>query len=312
MDKSSPPAAISILAGGLAGASETLVTYPAEFVKTRRQLENVTLGKKSTSSLTILRSTLQSVGLSGIYAGCQTLAVSNALKSGVRFFSFETAKRQLTPYFEKGASQHTGTTAKNPWLNLVAGLCAGATESLLIVTPGESLKTRVIHDAASGGQLGKLPLARIVTQTVRQHGILSLWRGFTPVLCKQGTNSAVRFTTFGALKDKLQEIWPSSVNGTTATMIAGAGSGVVTVYASMPFDNVKTRMQGIGSSNGRMLSVAGQMLANEGVSVFWKATTPRLVRLTLSSSVTFMVYDKVIKIYNAAMTERHAATAKMG
>lgn len=52
-------------------------------------------------------------------------------------------------------------------------------------------------------------------------------------------------------------------------------------YASMPFDNVKTRMQSSGKSGMRMTLVASQMLASEGLLVFWRATTPRLVRLTV-------------------------------
>jgi len=222
MDKKSTSITGTILAGGLAGATETCVTYPAEFVKTRRQLETRSLGRPATSSLAILRDT---VPKSNIYAGCQTLAISNALKSGIRFFSFESAKRALTPYFG-GAS---GGAARNPWLNLSAGLCAGATESIFVVTPGESLKTRVIHDSANGGRLGKMSLPQIVAQTVKADGVLSLWRGLTPVLCKQGTNSAVRFTTFGALREGLRERWPEAMAGTTSTMLAGAGSGVVTV-----------------------------------------------------------------------------------
>ena len=91
------------------------------------------------------------------------------------------------------------------------------------------MKTRVIHDAASGGHLGRLSVSQLVAHTVRQDGVLSLWRGLTPVLCKQATNSAVRFTTFAALKDKLREAWPEKMGGATATMIAGAGSGVMTV-----------------------------------------------------------------------------------
>jgi hypothetical protein len=55
-------------------------------------------------------------------------------------------------------------------------------------------------------------------------------------------------------------------------------------YASMPFDNVKTRMQSTGKSGMRMTSVASQMLASEGLLVFWRATTPRLVRLTVSTA----------------------------
>ncbi|KAH7355655.1 mitochondrial carrier domain-containing protein [Pyrenochaeta sp. MPI-SDFR-AT-0127] len=304
MDRSRGPqsAAAGIIAGSLAGASETFVTYPAEFVKTRRQLQSLTTGNVSASSIRILRSTLQNPGVRGIYAGCQTLAISNAMKSGVRFISFETAKQKLA--FVLQPIFGTGTMEKNPWLNLAAGICAGATESILVVTPGERLKTIVVHDAALGGQLNRMPLSRIFGQTIRRDGFLSLWRGLTPVICKQGTNSAVRFTSFGALKDQLSKIWPDNINGTAATIIAGAGSGVLTVYASMPFDKVKTRMQSIGSPGQRMISVAAHMFATEGARVFWKATTPRLVRLTLSSSITFTVYDYSRKVIDSLTTTR--------
>lgn len=113
---------------------------------------------------------------------------------------------------------------------------------------------------------------------------------------KQGTNSAVRFATFGAFRDHLSSLptLRENVGTSGTTFLAGAGSGIVTVYASMPFDNIKTRMQSIGSERG-MVKTVRKMLREEGVGVFWKATTPRLVRLTLSSSITFTVYDWVVK-----------------
>jgi solute carrier family 25 citrate transporter 1 len=80
-------------------------------------------------------------------------------------------------------------------------------------------------------------------------------------------------------------------------------------YASMPFDNIKTRMQSIGNKYTRMTSCAVHMAKTEGIKVFWKATTPRLVRLTLSSSITFMVYDKAVGIMNS-LTAPELSTAK--
>lgn len=103
------------------------------------------------------------------------------------------------------------------------------TESVLVVTPGEYLKTVVIHDAAMGGRLGQQSLFQIIGQAVRQNGVLSLWRGLVPVVCKQGTNSAVRFTTFGVMRDKLRQTWPEKMSDSASTFIAGAGSGVITV-----------------------------------------------------------------------------------
>ncbi|KAK5732386.1 hypothetical protein LTR17_010562 [Elasticomyces elasticus] len=293
-----PSSIVSILAGGVAGASETLVTYPAEFVKTRRQLPTA----KNASSSSIIRSTLSTSGLTGIYSGCKALALSNALKSGIRFYSFETARTNLPLLLP--------SLAGSPLVNVFAGLCAGVAESVIIVTPGEAVKTRIIH-AASGtpSSIAQMSLTQTIGHIVRHEGILALWKGLGPVVCKQGTNSLVRFATFGAIKDELnaRPSTKSALGATGITFAAGAASGVVTVYASMPFDNIKTRMQCVGSTDRSMLSCARGMLANEGVKVFWKATTPRLVRLTLSSSITFTVYDWIVRA-----SKRYDGSIKLG
>jgi solute carrier family 25 citrate transporter 1 len=53
----------------------------------------------------------------------------------------------------------------------------------------------------------------------------------------------------------------------------------------MPFDNIKTRMQSIGSNYSGLLDCGKKMLAAEGVAVFWRGTTPRLVRVMVSLPV---------------------------
>ncbi|EMC96293.1 hypothetical protein BAUCODRAFT_147923 [Baudoinia panamericana UAMH 10762] len=279
-----PSTAVTLFAGSIAGASETICTYPAEFVKTRRQLPST----RNLSTLAIIRSTLSTSCLKGLYSGCTALAVSNAAKSGIRFYSFDASHNYL--------SKAVPALQKSPLLNVYAGLCAGITESILVVTPGETVKTKMIH--ASAQNVGpKASIVNTIRQVIRSEGVLSLWRGLGPVLCKQGTNSAVRFATFGAFKDRLNSTSSlrNTIGSSGVTFLAGAGSGVVTVYASMPFDNIKTRMQSIGSMDRSMLTCARKMLLSEGVTVFWKATTPRLVRLTLSSSITFTVYDWVVR-----------------
>jgi hypothetical protein len=52
-------------------------------------------------------------------------------------------------------------------------------------------------------------------------------------------------------------------------------------YASMPFDNIKTRMQSKGHDYQGMLNCAMRTLRGEGVTAFWIGTTPRLARLTV-------------------------------
>lgn len=53
----------------------------------------------------------------------------------------------------------------------------------------------------------------------------------------------------------------------------------------MPFDNIKTRMQSIGSQYKRVIDYARKILINEGVTAFWRGTGPRLVRVIVSPQI---------------------------
>ncbi|WYZ43143.1 hypothetical protein EsH8_VI_000842 [Colletotrichum jinshuiense] len=299
-----------VLAGGVAGVSETLVTYPAEFVKTRRQLHFKAGGDASTrpppSSLSILRDTVRRSGVTGVYSGVQALAASNAAKSGIRFLSFETARARLDAI----AGTEPGRKPRAAWINVVSGLSAGVAESILVVTPGEAIKTKMIHDAssASGGRFANGGLAGAVAVLVREEGVRGLWSGLAPVLCKQGTNSAVRFTTFAMLQERVAALWPSLDGSVGSTLVLGGISGVFTVYASMPFDNIKTRMQSVDARYKGMLDCAAQTLRSDGILAFWRGTSPRLVRLTLSSGITFTVYDQVVRLMKPKRADDNAGS----
>ncbi|KAJ0296208.1 hypothetical protein COL5a_005036 [Colletotrichum fioriniae] len=325
-----------IVAGGVAGVSETLVTYPAEYVKTRRQLyfkatANAATAKASPppSSLAIIRDTVRTSGVRGIYSGVQALAASNAAKSGIRFLAFETTRSKLDALSgsESPASGGPGSGRKPraAWINVVSGLSAGVAESIAVVTPGEAIKTKMIHAAAAAtsssspsssaagsasSQLANRGLISAVRILIREEGIRGLWSGLTPVLCKQGTNSAVRFTTFAMLQERVAARWPQLEGGVGSTLVLGGVSGVFTVYASMPFDNIKTRMQSVQSADARyagMVDCAARILRSDGVFAFWRGTSPRLVRLTLSSGITFTVYDQVVRLMKSSQTERKAS-----
>lgn len=109
----------SLLAGTAAGAIEGFVTYPTEYAKTQLQfaagkgiskvctcvvllmwyfgLKELIVTTPSTlqGPISILRETIASKGITGIYAGCSALVVGNAVKAGVRFLSYDQYKSLL-------------------------------------------------------------------------------------------------------------------------------------------------------------------------------------------------------------------------
>ncbi|KAH8194775.1 hypothetical protein TruAng_011058 [Truncatella angustata] len=172
--------ATKIVAGGVAGVSETIITYPAEFVKTWRQLYTQSGGQHGAPrSFTILRSTLAQSGFSGVYSGCQALATSNAFKAGIRFLTFETSRDQIDRLIGLRAGER-----RSPWVNVLSGLSAGAVESVFVVTPGEALKTRMIHAASTAKETNQAQsISDAVKSLLRERGIGGLWSGLGPVLC---------------------------------------------------------------------------------------------------------------------------------
>lgn len=230
-----PSVFATILAGSCAGASETIVTvrylskafklesnlaqFPFEFLKTRRQLP----AYSSQTTATIVRNVYASSGFQGFYAGCSTLVVSNAIKASVRFLSFSAAQSYFGKHLRSVGVGSTG-------VNVVAGLSAGVAESILVVTPGECVKTRMIQQAGNRTGIERLTPITALRDMIRHEGILAPWKGMGPVLLKQGTNSAVRFSTFESLKKEVATRWPGQEQSVAMNLLLGGISGVVTVY----------------------------------------------------------------------------------
>lgn len=129
----------SLTAGAIAGAIEASVTYPTEFVKTTLQIQSKSNSILYKGPIDCVKKTIKTKGISGLYKGMSALVAGTAAKAGIRFLSFEKFKSLL--------SDDNGQLSSGR--RVIAGLGAGLTEGLLIVTPTETIKTKLIHDALS-------------------------------------------------------------------------------------------------------------------------------------------------------------------
>lgn len=109
---SRPRSLDSLLAGGLAGAVEGLVTFPTDLCKTRLQLVQQQEARKASSLviafdllielsgqaqglIAMMKAIYLKGGFKGFYAGAPPVVVGNAVKSCVRFASYERFKALL-------------------------------------------------------------------------------------------------------------------------------------------------------------------------------------------------------------------------
>ncbi|EHK21075.1 uncharacterized protein TRIVIDRAFT_223342 [Trichoderma virens Gv29-8] len=279
--KQRPNALRSIIAGSTAGAIEIAITYPAEFAKTRSQLNRrLAEGKKLP---------WPPFGAQW-YAGCTTLIIGNSAKAGIRFVAFDQFKSLLADENGKLSGPRT----------VLAGFGAGVTESLLAVTPTESIKTTLIDDRKSAkprmrGFLHAVPII------ARERGIRGFFQGFVPTTARQAANSATRFGAYNFFKQIAESYTaPGEKLGTIGTFAMGGLAGLVTVYVTQPLDTVKTRMQSIEARSmyGNTFKCAAMIFKQEGILTFWSGALPRLARLVLSGGIVFTMYEKSMDLMN--------------
>ncbi|KAL4733112.1 mitochondrial carrier domain-containing protein [Aspergillus similis] len=270
-----PSSLRSIFAGSTAGAVEIAITYPAEFAKTRSQLNRRLPDSKKLPWPPFGKQW---------YAGCTTLVIGNSLKAGIRFVAFDTFKSMLQDQDGKISGPRT----------VIAGFGAGFTESLLAVTPFESIKTQLIDDRKSTNprMRGFIHGSGVI---FRERGIRGFFQGFVPTTARQAANSATRFSSYTMLKQMAEGyVAPGEKLGTASTFALGGMAGLITVYVTQPLDTVKTRMQSLEASKNykNSFACAARIFKDEGVLTFWSGAVPRLARLIMSGGIVFTMYEK--------------------
>ena len=175
-------------------------------------------------------------------------------------------------------------------------------------------RTKLIHDQNQTTPQYK-GLVHGVRTIVKDEGIGGIYRGVTSVIARQGANSAVRLTAYGILKERVvgryaaagttgnipwyvtfanginiySGLFSKTKNPTlvTYTLFLGAVAGIITVYATMPLDVVKTKMQSLNAKTlyRNSFHCFYKTFTEEGVFSLWKCATPRLGRLIVRTKI---------------------------
>ncbi|KAL2270539.1 hypothetical protein VTJ83DRAFT_2723 [Remersonia thermophila] len=289
-------AATNLIAGGGAGMMEALVCHPLDTIKVRMQLSRrgrqpgmPRRGFIATGADIVRKETPL-----GLYKGLGAVLTGIVPKMAIRFTSFEWYKQIL-------ANKETGKVSGQALF--FAGLAAGVTEAVAVVTPMEVVKIRLQaqhHSMADPLDVPKYRNAAHALYTiVREEGFGALYRGVSLTALRQGSNQAVNFTAYTYFKKWLYEWQPEYQGGNLPsyqTTLIGLVSGAMGPLSNAPIDTIKTRLQKMKAEEGttalqRITRIAGDMFRQEGVHAFYKGITPRIMRVAPGQAVTFTVYE---------------------
>ncbi|KAJ3350092.1 hypothetical protein GGF32_005051 [Allomyces javanicus] len=284
-----------LIAGGFAGFMEAMVCHPLDTIKVRMQLKaNRPAGEPKLGFIATGTRIAQREGFLALYKGLGAVVTGIVPKMAIRFTSFNTYKTLL-------ANKETGVTST---LGVFfAGLGAGTTEAVVVVTPMEVVKIRLQAQRHSLSDPLDVPKyrspAHAVYTIVKEEGFGTLWKGVSLTALRQATNQAANFTTYQELKKRV-EVYQGGDLQSWQHMTLGLISGAMGPLCNNPIDTIKTRIQRTQSKAGetawsRIRTCVVQILQNEGYSAFYKGLTPRLLRVAPGNAVTFTVYEFVAK-----------------
>jgi solute carrier family 25 citrate transporter 1 len=222
----------------------------------------------------------------------------------IRFSSFEYYKDKL-------ADSDTGKTSTAGIF--LAGLGAGATESVLVVTPMDVIKIRLQSQRHSLSDPLDIPKYRNAGHCayviVKEEGVAALYKGLSLTVLRQGTNQAANFTMYQYLKKRLGEGVAVDANGNPMLpwyqhLGMGFISGAAGPLFNAPIDTIKTRIQKSSSKESgwtQFKNITSGIMKNEGFLAFYRGLTPRVLRVApgnssckiLGQAITFMVYERV-------------------
>jgi solute carrier family 25 citrate transporter 1 len=257
-----------------------------------------------------VRQIIQRQGPTALYQGLTAVYTGIIPKMAIRFVSFEHYKdvlgmwhgRYVTP--SSASANDIKSTSQS--VTFLAGLLAGLTEAVVVVTPAEVCKIRLqSHDKYKN-------VVQTAALIVKEEGPSALYKGVVPTMIRNGSNVAVNFTAFDWGKRWVLEWKRSNLERDPGVMLAadirldqwqtllvGGLAGGVGPLVNNPLDVVKTRMQkqvvhpGQEPKYNGLLRSCVIIAKEEGTRALWKGITPRLMRLMPGQAITFTTYEAV-------------------
>ncbi|CAI0392447.1 unnamed protein product [Linum tenue] len=294
-------------AGAVAGFATVAAMHPLDVVRTRFQVNDgrvtglPTYRNTGHAVLTIARME----GIRGLYAGFSPAVLGSTVAWGLYFFFYSRAKQR----YSKGNNQ-----SLSPLLHLASAAEAGGLVSLC-TNPIWLVKTRFqlqAHHQSSRPYSGLYDAFKTI---MREEGWKALYKGLGPGLILV-SHGAIQFTVYEELRKLLLHHRSNGTKGhhdnadsnllnTVDYAVLGGSSKLSAILLTHPFQVVRARMQQRPGADGtpRYLDswhVVKESFRYEGFRAFYKGITPTILKSVPTSSITFLVYENVLKLLKLA------------
>lgn len=265
---------MNFLIGSLSGMIATTVIQPIDCVKVQIQVRSEA-GSKNVSPFKIAKEIYQEKkSIKAFYVGYDSAMMRQLVYTGTRLGIFYSA----VDLYKKEYKKAPGTLV-NSLLSLFSG-ALGA----FVGNPADLALVRMQND------LNEKPENRrnyknvfdALGRTVKEEGLFALWRGSFPTIARAMAMNFSLLVPFEAAKKNLK---PYISNDKLRTITSSCISGVCASILSLPFDNVKTKLQKMKKGENGQFPYKGivdcftKTSHKEGIAKLWVGLPTYYVRV---------------------------------
>ena len=222
--------------GGLSGMTATSVVQPVDMVKVRIQLKSEA-GAGSKSPFKIAREIYKNEGgLKGFYAGIDSALMRQAVYASLRLGLYFNMSDYIRAHFNNGGNL---TPAQKISCSLVSG-AVGA----FVGNPFDVVLVRMQADKLlpESHRRNYRNFVNAFYRIVKEEGIMTGWYGVVPTMCRSVAMTSAQIVTYEEIKERIEAF--TGVKGSRSVIVGSSMiSSVATAVASLPFDNIKTKLQ---------------------------------------------------------------------
>eukprot|EP00026_Physarum_polycephalum_P009709 Phypoly_transcript_09843.p1 GENE.Phypoly_transcript_09843~~Phypoly_transcript_09843.p1 ORF type:complete len:318 (+),score=44.08 Phypoly_transcript_09843:255-1208(+) len=263
------------VAGTVAGMAEETASYPLDLVKTRMQVHS-----ESVSAIHVLRHTLRTDGVTGLFRGLPGPLMASAVVSGCVFGGYGYAINSISPTPHRPSTPHI----------LMAGGFAGLLQSF-VICPVDVVKNKM--------QVGQHEsTTKTITQIMKTRGVGGFYTGFGATLLRDVPAYAAFFTTYELLKKLGAD--PDDEQSFVNVVFAGGIAGMVYHTSTYPIDVAKTRLQTQSDIEPMYKGLWDCMKDLYRKKSLFRGFWPTALRSFPSYGAGFLVYELILKLTGAS------------
>lgn len=274
--------------GGISGMLATCIVQPIDIVKVRIQVRGEA-GNANLSPFDVVKELKAEAGVKGFYRGLDSALVRQMTYTTTRFGVYLNVSQSMQKKLPEGQNLSFGQKS-------LASLIAGATGAF-VGNPADLALIRMQADSTLPADQRRhyKNVGDAFVRIAREEGVTTLWKGVGPTMVRA---MALNFGMLGPY-DQAKEVMGKFFGpGNRATNLsASACAGFLAAFLSLPFDNVKTKLQrmkklpdGTWPYKG-MLDCAVKTVAKEGPLGFYTGFPTYYFRIAPHCMLVLLIGD---------------------